>query len=454
MLSKLTKLVPKDILLVEFAIYVILPNFISQKIFTFFLGGVLILYILFLSYKNNYSKIVIIFLIILFGIPSQGTKSTGAMTYILPTSLLIMTINDFIQKKECQNKIFSFSKIEIIILTCSFIVNLVNFGNTLTYYNTFILGVVCIRLFFNKHNFQSDFIFNQIRVLFFIQFIIIFIERFYGYRAYTSVFEESLSIENLRCSGYTGHPLILSAFFIFYSAQLLIQSINKNRFYFFDTILLLISCILLSSRTPIIIISFICIINFMIFMKKKLLHTIVIILCFIVTVSFLLSKSDIGNAFIDTTERISNAGADQRIGAFNITKQIADKNFFGIGLSSKEKFKNELSKSYIIPNAQFDMHFAVTDNSFLTIIISFGYLGIALFILYFSPIFRILILRKGLFIVPASILGLVFILINFSYETIFYQQVIFVYFLTINNIYKKYDVWQYKKSNGNNYSQL
>ena len=454
MLLNLTKIVPKDILFIEFVIYVILPHFISQKIFTIFLGGMLVLYVLFLSNKNNYSKVVIIFLALLFGIPNQGTKSTGAMTYIVPTSLLLIVITDFLRKKKCINKIFSFSKVEIVILFFAFILNLINNGSSIIFFNTFIVGVVSIRLLFNKQNFDYDFIFNQIRVLFFIQFIIIIIERFYGYRAYTSVFDDSLSLESLRCSGYTGHPLVLSSFFIFYSAQLLIQSLKKKRYYFIDTVFLLISCILLSSRTPIVIISLVCFINFLFFMRKKLLRTIVIGSCILVCISFLLRNSDLGNAFMDTTERISNAGADQRIGAFDITKQIADNNFFGIGLSSKDRFRHELSKSYIIPNANFDMQFAVTDNAFLTIINSFGYLGVILFILYLSPVVRITKLKKIEYLISSFTLGLMFILVNFSYETIFYQQVIFIYFLTINSCSKIYETIFREKDNGSYHPQL
>lgn len=454
MLSKLRKIIPTDILLIEFVIFVITPHFISQKIFTIFVGGLLILYILFLSYKNNYSKIVIIYLVLLFGIPSQGTKSTGAMTYIIPTSLVLMTIIDFIHKKKCINTIFNFNKAEVLLLFCAFIMNLINGGNTFIFLNSFIIGVVIIRLLFNKHSTNPLFIFDQTRILFFIQFIIVIIERFYGYRAYSSVFDDSLTLESLRCTGYTGHPLVLSSFFIFYSALLLIQSINRNKFYYIDTICLLISCILLASRTSIIIIGLVCIINLLVLMRKKILHTILICMCICVGLSFLLNKSDLGSAFADTTERVSNAGADQRIGAFNITKQIVDKNFWGIGLSSKDRFKSELYKGYIIPNANFNMQFAVIDNSFLTIIISFGYLGLFLFFLYLSPLIRIIKFKKADSLVLSSILGLIFILINFSFETIFYQQIIFIYFLTINNIYGIYDTKYRKKNNSNNYSQL
>ena len=445
MLSNLRKIIPTDILFIEFVIFIIMPHFISHKIFTIAIGGLLVPYILFLSYKNNYSKIVIIFLVLLFGIPSQGTKSTGAMTYIVPTSLVLMTMIDFVQRKKYINAIFSINRLEVLILFCAIIVNLIKSGNEIIFFNTFIIKVVTIRLLFSKHNINPDFIFNQIKILFFIQILIIIIERFYGYRAYPSVFDDSISLESLRCSGYTGHPLVLSSFFIFYSALLLIQSLKKNKFYYIDTICLIISCILLASRTPILIISFVCVINFLIFMRKKFFHAILICTCTCVALSFLLNKSTLGEAFEDTIERISNAKADQRMGAFNITKQIADNNLFGIGLSSTDKFKSELYKGYIIPNANFDRKFTITDNSFLTIICSFGYLGLTLFFLYFSPIIRITRSKKSNILISSSILCIIFILINFSFETIFYLQITFIYFLTINIISKNYDnMYKYK----------
>lgn len=434
-LSHINKM-PIDIFIIEFVIYFILPPFIAQKSLTIIIGGIIGAYMLYLNYKKNISKIVIIIIALLFGIPNQGTESTGAMTHIVPTALLLIALLGFIRKIENKCSIFLFSKVEIWLLLVALAINIVMQGDFLLFYNVFIIGIIGIRLFFSYQELDVNFIFNNLRILFILQFLIIIAERFYGIKAYPSVMENLENLESLRCTGYTGHPLILSSFFIFYSLILFIQSYFKNKFFYIDTIVLILSCILLSSRTPLILITIVVLSNFFMFMRKKLLQSIIIVIIGIGSITYLISSTDLGDVFIDTTERITNATSEQRRGAFNIAKQLGDRNLVGIGLYSKDRLKQELGKGNIQLNSKFDTRAAVIDNSFLTVIISFGYGGLLLFVLYFSPIRRYIKEKKKIkaFIIP-FIIALVFLLLNFSFDTIFYQHVIFLYFFVISYLY-------------------
>lgn len=434
MILSFLRKIPIDLLFIEFVIYFILPSLISQKLFTIILGGSLLLYMLYLNYKRNISKIIIIVIALLYGIPNQGTKSTGAMTYIVPTMLLLVMLLGFILKRQHKCSIFLFSKIEIFLLITAFIINTITHNEFLLFYNVFIIGIICIRLFFSFQELDANFIFVNFRILFILQFIVIILERFYGIRAYPSVMENYELLESLRCTGYTGHPLILSSFFIFYSLILFIQSYYKNKFYYVDVIILVLSCILLASRTPMFLIFYILLSNFFIFMRKKLIKSIVIVTIGICSITYFISSTEFGNVFIDTTERITNATSDQRKGAFNITKQLADDNIIGIGLFTSDRLRHELSKGDIILNSKFSTTAALIDNSFLTMIISFGYGGLLLFILYFSPIMRYIKLKRKNIIVPFTI-ALTYFLLNFSFDTIYYQHVLFLYFFTISYLY-------------------
>ena len=148
------------------------------------------------------------------------------------------------------------------------------------------------------------------RILLFIQFIIILLERLFFYRAYPSVFEDYTNLEALRCSGYTGHPLVLSSFFIMYAILLFIISSWKKKFYIIDTILLVISCIFLSSRTPLIIILLVCISSFLLYIRHNIFKALLVILTMVISFTYIINNSEMATIYMDTSDRIENSGAD------------------------------------------------------------------------------------------------------------------------------------------------
>ena len=100
------------------------------------------------------------------------------------------------------------------------LLNIIDDGIFYSYYKLFIISFFANRIIVCRSNINADELFVGFRILLFIQFIIILLERIFFYKAYPSVFEDSSSVlEILRCSGYTGHPLVLSSFFIMYKSK-------------------------------------------------------------------------------------------------------------------------------------------------------------------------------------------------------------------------------------------
>lgn len=429
------KNIPIDVLIIEALIYIILPPFINDGRLSvaFLIGGCIGAYLLFLNCIRNATKIVIVYIAILFGIPNQGVESTGGMASIIPISLLVMTIWN-IAAKVPQYQPFKIGKCEMIIFVSVLTLNFLLQGEIRGFYTTFIINVIFIRCFFATGRINYDIVFDNIKFLFYLQFVIIILERFFSIKVYQSVLSESTNfLETLRCAGYTGHPLVLSTFFIFYSAILFIRSYSKNRFYYIDTLVLIIACILLASRTPIIIISFLCILNFILYQKRnKKIHIFVLLFMGIIS-SFLFRKTELSTAISYTTERIASATSDQRKGAFLTAIEIVKKNPLGIGMFTKDKLRRVLQRDNIKSNYYFDKQAAIIDNSYLSIIISFGCLGLLIFYLYYSPIFYLKKRNNKATILLVTI-GFTFTLLNFSFDAIFYSHVMVLYFLTIGYI--------------------
>lgn len=423
-----------DVLIILVVLYLMLPSYISSKIITLVIGILLTSYFIYQYYKGNLTKNVIVMTALMFAIPNQGTESTGAMTYIMPISLSVIAVCEIL-KKDSYLTILSFRLYELILLLFFLMLNIFNNGNVSLFFAVFAIGIICNRLMFAKQKVDVQKLFKNFRLLFFLQFTILLFERFLGIKAYPSVMENINGLDSLRCTGYTGHPLVLSSFFIFYSVMLFIKT-TKDKFYYVDTIVLILSCILLASRTPIAIISIVCILNFCIYMHKKIFRSFFIIGVSSISLLYILNYTEMGNVLNDTTERISTASSDQREGAFGITEQILTYNPIGIGLFDKPRLRKEIGKADIKSNAKFDVRAALIDNGFLTSIISFGYCGLILFIFYFSPCIRTFRsscrLREKLNII---IIGLTLVLLNFSYDVILYETVLFLFFMTINMAY-------------------
>lgn len=436
-MKNIFKIIPIDIIIVFIAIYVVLPPFIASKPITLTYAALFFAYFIYLFIKGNLTKIILIMAYLYFGTPSMGSDHTGAITYILPTTILSLSILGILKKLYDAevSAFFQFGKSEILLLLFFLLLNFIDDGIFYSYYNLFIISFFANRIIVCRSNINADELFVGFRVLLFIQFVVIILERVFFYRAYPSVFEDSSVLEALRCSGYTGHPLVLSSFFIMYAILLFIISSWKNKFYIIDTIILVICCIFLSSRTPLIIILLVCISSFLLYIRHNIFKALLVILTMVISFTYIINNSEMANIYMDTSERIENSGADQRLGAFEITKKVIEKEPLGIGLYDQDVFIKKLNQLNINSTDLFSVDMAVIDNSFLTSLISFGVFGLFIFHFFFAPIVHSYkILDKRITKISLCMIVCIFIMINFSFDMIIYQYLMLLFFVYTNLI--------------------
>lgn len=431
------KIIPIDIIIVFIAIYIVLPPFVASKPVTLAYAAIFFSYFIFLFIKGNLTRIILIMAYFYFGTPSMGSDHTGAITYILPTTMLALSILGILNKlyDATVSAFFKFGKTEIILLLFFLLLNFIDDGIFYSYYKLFIISFFANRIIVCRSDINADELFVGFRILLFIQFIIILLERLFFYRAYPSVFEDFTDLEALRCSGYTGHPLVLSSFFIMYAILLFIISAWKKKFYIIDTIVLVISCIFLSSRTPLITILLICISSFLLYIRHNIIKALLVITTIVISFSYIISNSEMADIYMDTSDRIENSGADQRLGAFEITGKVIEKEPLGIGLYDKDIFRKKMNQLGIHSTSLFSVDMALIDNSFLTSLISFGIFGLLIFYFFFAPIvhsYRILV--NGVPKICICMLICIFVMINFSFDMIFYQFLTLLFFVFTNLI--------------------
>lgn len=436
-MKNIFKIIPIDIIIVFIAIYVVLPPFIESKPITLTYAALFFAYFIYLFIKGNLTKIILIMAYLYFGTPSQGSDHTGAISYILPTTMLSLSIIGIFNKLyEAKVSAFlKFGKTEILMLLFFLLLNIIDDGIFYSYYNLFIISFFANRIIVCRSNINADELFMGFRVLLFIQFIVIILERVFFYRAYPSVFEDHTNLEALRCSGYTGHPLVLSSFFIMYAILLFIISSWKKKFYIIDTIILVISCIFLSSRTPLITILLVCISSFLLYIRHNIFKALLVILTMVISFTYIINNSEMANIYMDTSDRIENSDADQRLGAFEITKKVIEKEPLGIGLYDRDVFIKKMNQLNINSTSLFSVDMAVIDNSFLTSLISFGVFGLFIFHFFFAPIVHSYkILDKRITKISLCMIVCIFIMINFSFDMIFYQHLMLLFFVFTNLI--------------------
>lgn len=436
-MKNIFKIIPIDIIIVFIAIYIVLPPLIESKPITLTYAALFFAYFIYLFIKGNLTKIILIMAYLYFGTPSQGSDHTGAISYILPTTMLSLSIIGIFNKlyEAKVSAFFKFGKTEILMLLFFLLLNIIDDGIFYSYYKLFIISFFANRIIVCRTNIKADELFMGFRVLLFIQFIVIILERVFFYRAYPSVFEDYTNLEALRCSGYTGHPLVLSSFFIMYAILLFIISSWKKKFYIIDTILLVISCIFLSSRTPLIIILLVCISSFLLYIRHNIFKALLVILTMVISFTYIINNSEMANIYMDTSDRIENSGADQRLGAFEITSKVIEKEPLGIGLYDKDVFRKKMYQLNIHSTSLFSVDMALIDNSFLTSLISFGIFGLLIFHFFFAPIVHSYkILDKRITKISLCMIVCIFIMINFSFDMIFYQFLTLLFFVFTNLI--------------------
>lgn len=436
-MKNIFKIIPIDIIIVFIAIYIVLPPFIESKPITLTYAALFFAYFIYLFIKGNLTKIIIIMAYFYFGTPSMGSDHTGAITYILPTTILSLSILGILKKVYDAevSAFFQFGKSEILLLLFFLLLNFIDDGIFYSYYNLFIISFFANRTIVCRSNINADELFVGFRILLFIQFIIILLERLFFYRAYPSVFGDFTDLEALRCSGYTGHPLVLSSFFIMYAVLLFIISSWKKKFYIIDTILLVISCIFLSSRTPLITILLICISSFLLYIRHNIVKALLLITTMVISFTYIINNSEMAEIYMDTSDRIENTGADQRLGAFEITKKVIEKEPLGIGLYDQDVFRKKMNQLNINSTSLFSVEMALIDNSFLTSLICFGIFGLFIFHFFFVPIVHSYkILDNSVTQISLCMLVCIFIMINFSFDLIFYQFLILLFFVFTNLI--------------------
>lgn len=240
---------------------------------------------------------------------------------------------------------------------------------------------------------------------------------------YEIIYDKYIYIEKIRAKGLLGHPLILSVFLCYYQVCLYGKMILFKQKPYLTLLLLIVIGLMTASRTTIILFMVVFIIYIIIEINNNryrkiigicftLIGAITIIICFF-------------NTYIDNTfQRIYNAGADQRIGAYDVIWQIFAKNPLGVGLTG---LKMEIESGKYRFSELFSKELMVIDNMYLSALGHYGIFSFLLIILYMYPLihFRYYakdIHNKNLFSLMIMLYAIWFLL-NFSFDTNVYMPI-------------------------------
>ncbi|MCK8493756.1 O-antigen ligase family protein [Spirosoma sp. RP8] len=264
---------------------------------------------------------------------------------------------------------------------------------------------------------------------------------------YEVIYNKYIYIEKIRAKGLLGHPLILSVFLCYYQVCLYGKMILFKQKPYLTFLLLIIIGLMTASRTTIILFIVVFIVYIIVEIKNNrhskvisigftLIGAIIIIICFFST-------------YIDNTfQRIYNAGADQRIGAYDVIWQIFIKNPLGVGLTG---LKMEIESGNYRFSELFSKELMVIDNMYLSALGHYGIFSFLIIILYICPLihFRYYVKdtnSKNLFSLMIM-LYVIWFLLNFSFDTNVYVPINLFLFTFISFLGKEMKMYVLNKSN-------
>jgi len=311
------------------------------------------------------------------------------------------------------------------------------------------LGVIYVG-YIDKINLYE--FFNVLDIIFYFTIGYAFLEFFLHISPYEVIYNDMLIDLQLRAKGLCGHPIIFSSFLSFYMISLIIKYIIYKEFSLLNFLLVIPFLFLSASRTGFLLIGSTL---FIFIILEKLYKRPVFVLMTSLLIVFLIgSYSYISNLVgSDLLDRLLNTESQQRLSSYTVAQNVFSRHVWGIGLS-KDALKSVLAHSASVRNSKFDVDFMVLDNSFLTLLISYGLFCFLFYIPYLQPLlYSFKLKRRGYpkHFHSLLLLFLVWFLQNFSFDTFYHFQInAFYFFLAIliikhQNITEKKDKEEIKR---------
>lgn len=278
--------------------------------------------------------------------------------------------------------------------------------------------------------------------MFYLSAFFAILEFFFAFSPYQFLYNNLPIDFQVRTKGLIGHPLVFSAFLSIYSTALFSKLIIYKKVKTINFILLILMLVICASRTGLILI----VISFALYIfltksyKKPSFILAFFSIIFSLTVIYTYLEEYLGLTAID---RVFNTTADQRLGSYPVAIDVFNKNIFGIGIS-KEALKYELtgpSSNYIL-NSSYDSSFLIFDNTFLTLLVSYGVFSILMIIVFIRPVVFIYRFcyrntQLGIYFQSILLIFIVWFLENLSFDSIFYFPINSIYFILAALIIKE-----------------
>lgn len=371
---------------------------------------------------------------------SEILIGTGATTYISYVCVLVAWfVYTFVLYKRVGFNFGSLNKISTILL----ILSIIFFLKTDSYLEITIIlyfllstyGVYYITLL---DNLSLEQFFNILDLVFYFTFFYTIQEIIFKSSPYQIIYADQHLDYQIRAKGILGHPLVLSAFLSFYHSALLVRMMIIKQWSLLNFILLVPLLILCGSKTGILLVIVAWGTYFIINRSFKSVRFYIGVV--LVAAIGALVFPAIGKYVEAPIERMVNSEANHRVGSYSVAASIFSNNLLGIGLSRDALKKEVASGSYTSLNSNYDSSFLIFDNAYLTSMSGYGLFSILLFVFFLHPIFNIKKFKHYLGYVAhrnaVIIVFIIWLLQNFSFDSIFYFPLNASYFVLIASIIK------------------
>jgi hypothetical protein len=359
-----------------------------------------------------------------------GTGATNYITYIYVFIAMVLYVV-FLNKKPVYN--FKFAKRLVpILLILAFLFSLRNSSfddiKLMAFFILSTYGVFYIT-FLDKMSLSQ--FYHVLDLIFYFTILYVYFEIAMQISPYQVIYADQLIDFQLRAKGLLGHPLLLSGFLSFYLVALLTKWILEKKLAIFNFLLAIPFMVLTASKTGIILFAFSLVVYIIVEKIYRKLYFIITVVLLAIGAALYIPSLD-GNLAQTPLERIVSSNFDQRLGSYPVAMDIFSNNLLGIG-PSKDALRSEIKKNGLYSlNALYNSEFLVFDNTYLTLLVSYGLLSILLLVIYINPL-AYLIKAKSKYSRPylnAMILVFaVWFLQNFSFDSFIFFPINSFYFL-------------------------
>lgn len=294
--------------------------------------------------------------------------------------------------------------------------------------------------------------YSVLDLIFYFTIFYVYLEIALQISPYQVIYADQLIDFQLRAKGLLGHPLLLSGFLSFYLVALLTKWIIQKKLAVFNFLLAIPFMVLTASKTGIILFAFALVVYVIVEKIYLKLYFIIIVLIISLGAAFVVPSLD-SNLAQTPLERIVSSKFDQRLGSYPVAMDIFSNNMFGIG-PSKDALRSEVKKNGLYQlNSLYDTEFLVFDNTYLTLLVSYGLLSILLLVIYIHPLAY---LRKTKtkyskpYLNAMILIFAVWFLQNFSFDSYIFFPINSFYFLLAGFLIKDFKMKAYMIAEKNN----